>query len=152
MNITNVKETVTLPSKILLPLEARTDAEAAKTYLDFFGLDDLEGAVELTTSVGFILFDIYDFWTPKPKAPLAQERELEKRKLLAEKFMKDDVLSLDEDLLAKVKKVFEDDEEWVKLKVSASFIKKGDVVYDQFGCDALFFFAKVKEELMKVLR
>lgn len=150
MKITNIKESVKLPGGILL--SPQLSDEQRDQMLAHFGLTSVNDALKVETSVGAIVFDIYDALTPRPKAPLALERELTRRQDLAKVLTENAEVDLDLDIEAKLKQALEDDSTWEKIQVSVSYEKEGQRIYDRFSADAVHFFPKCRDALLAAFR
>jgi hypothetical protein len=111
------------------------------------GVTKATDVIEFSTSVGSIMFDIYNATTEVPKAPLAAEKELINRQSLAKQMLSDE-FELTDELKTKVEKALNTDAIWSKIMISVSNKVGDETRYSQLSCGALNIFGECKKSLL----
>jgi hypothetical protein len=152
----NIREMKKIAFVALLAPEDRTKINGSdivppelKPMADVLGVEKVTDLIAFETSVGTIIFDVYDSLTEKPKAPLALERENSKRQKLADTLDQDE-FELTAELKEKLEKALADDTIWQQVKMSVQYKVKDETRYSQFSSAALDIFTDCRKALLDI--
>jgi len=154
-SISNVRESKPLPFAALLSTEERTKItgdelpDALKGMAESLGIQKASDTIDISLSLGSLIFDVYHTQKEMPKAPLALERERAKRLALSEELDKDS-FDVPPDVKEILERVLLDDEEWKKIAISTHYKVGRETRMLQLNCAALDLFSATKKALMSI--